>query len=288
MAKAKKPAKTAAKEVAARTSPLPLYILSDSTGNLPRHMVTAFLTQFPPGTFDVRPETFLQSLPRLQGALAKIAAEPGIIFHAVIAPELKEAITRFCKEHGVGARDITGPFVDFLADSSGVRPNADAGQLHMTGEAYHDRIKALEYTLEHDDGLGLNTLGEADIVLAGVSRTSKTPTSIYLAQQGYRTANIALATEVDPPAELLKLPATKVVGLVIDPMQLVDIRSRRQTGWRMGVSSYNDPDHVQREIDWSKRLFRKQGWPILEVTNQAIEESAARIVSLLGLAPASA
>src|SRR5262249_54758647 len=122
---------------------------------------------------------------------------------------------------------------------SGVKPSADHTQLHETGEAYHGRIRALEFTLEHDDGLGLNTISEADIVLAGVSRTSKTPTSIYLAQQGFRTANVALAMEVQPPAELLKLDAKKVVGLIIDPDHLVDIRSRRQSDWRMSSTSYN-------------------------------------------------
>ncbi len=271
--------------VVPRAGAVPLYILSDSTGNLPRHMVTAFLTQFPANSFEVRIETFLQTLPRLEAVLQKIAADPGIIFHAVISPGLKDSITEYCKKHKLPARDITGPFVEFLSEHSGIAPNPDPRQLHTTDQVYRNRIKALEFTLEHDDGLGLSTLGDADIVLAGVSRTSKTPTSIYLAQQGYRTANVALALEVNPPSELLQLAAAKVVGLTIDPAHLVDIRSHRQTGWRMGVSAYNDPEHVQREIEWTRRLFRSQGWPILDVTNQAIEETAAKIVSLLGLGP---
>ncbi|HEX8523505.1 MAG TPA: pyruvate, water dikinase regulatory protein [Tepidisphaeraceae bacterium] len=271
---------------AGRSLPVPLYILSDSTGNLPRHMVAAFLTQFPPGTFDVRMETFLQNAARVADALEKIATEPGIVFHAVISPEQKEVIAAFCAERDIAARDITGGFVDFLAEHSGVAPSPDAKNLHSTGEAYQARIRAMEFTLEHDDGLGLGTIGEADIVLTGISRTSKTPTSIYLAQQGYRTANVALAMEVAPPAELLKLPGSKVVGLIIDPLMLVNIRTNRQTGWRMGMSSYNDPNHVMEEIDWSRRLFRKQGWPVLDVTGTAIEETAAKIVGLLGLGAA--
>jgi regulator of PEP synthase PpsR (kinase-PPPase family) len=178
--------------------------------------------------------------------------------------------------------------VQFLAKESGISPDADYRRLHDVDDAYHRRISALEFTLEHDDGLGLDTLADADIVLVGVSRTSKTPTSIYLAQQGYCVANVALAQEVEPPQQLLKLSPRKVVAFVIDPQQLAEIRTRRQTGWRMANTSYNDPEHVRAEMAWARRFYARQGWPVLDVTDQAIEETAARILAIVGLEHASA
>jgi regulator of PEP synthase PpsR (kinase-PPPase family) len=150
-------------------------------------------------------------------------------------------------------------------------------------DAYRRRIGAMEFTLGHDDGLGLDTLHEADVVLVGVSRTSKTPTSILLAQQGYQAANISLAMGVEPPSQLALIPPTKVVGLVIDPSQLAMIRNRRQAAWGMAPTPYGDPANVAREVAWSRTLFQRLGWPILDVTDQAVEETAARVIEMLGL-----
>lgn len=267
----------------APAGPIPLHILSDSTGNLANHMLTAFLTQFPREAFEVHHHHFLATDARLQQAMDKVEARGGIVFHALVSDRAKEIVRKRCEAHGIHQCDLTGQFVQFLADASGVRPQPDVRKLHHTHSAgYNQRIKALEFTLEHDDGLGLETLHEADIVLAGVSRTSKTPTSIYLAQQGFRVANVSLAINVAPPKELLAL-RERVVGLTIEPMQLVEIRTHRNVSWRMGDTTYNDPEHVNREIMWCRRLFRQQGWPILNVTDQAIEETAAKVTDLLGL-----
>jgi regulator of PEP synthase PpsR (kinase-PPPase family) len=264
-----------------------LYVLSDSTGNLARHMLTAFLTQFPRDAFAVRFKSFVQTDANVNVAFDEIEAAPGMVLHAVVSADLKKAISLRCRRLELPECDLTGPFVDFLARESGISPAANHRRLHDVDETYQNRIRALEFTLEHDDGLGLDTLEEADIVLAGVSRTSKTPTSIYLAQQGRRVANVSLAHEVEPPQPLLRMPARKVVALVIDPQQLAEIRTRRQTGWRMPTTSYNDPEHVKAEMVWARRLFARQGWPILDVTDQAIEETAARVLAIVGLEPAS-
>jgi [pyruvate, water dikinase]-phosphate phosphotransferase / [pyruvate, water dikinase] kinase len=264
--------------------PVTLYILSDSTGNLARHMLTAFLTQFPPNAFQVRARTFLQDRQRLDEALDEVVQTPGIVFHAVISRPLKAQIAARCEAAGAAHCDLTGDFVSFLARESGLSPEADHRRLHHVDEVYQRRIRAIEFALQHDDGLGLDTIHEADLVLAGVSRTSKSPTSIYLAQQGYNTANVSLATGVDPPPQLLGLGRNKVVGLVIDPAQLVEIRTRRAGEWHLAASRYNDPDAVQREIAWSRRLFIQRGWRILDVTDQAVEETAAKILNLMGLA----
>lgn len=262
--------------------PVPLHVLSDSTGNLAQHMLTAFLTQFPRDAFEMYLYRFVRTELQLERAMDRIATTGGIVFHAFVHREFKEVIEQRCRDIGVAYNDLTGRFVEFLTVASGIQPQPDVRRLHRTSTGYHQRIKALEFTLEHDDGLGLDTIDQADIVLAGVSRTSKTPTSIYLAQQGFRVANVSLAINVPPPQQLLAL-TERVVGLTINPEQLVEIRTHRNVSWRMGDTSYNDPDYVHREIMWSRRLFRDHGWPILNVTDQAVEETAVRIIDMLGL-----
>lgn len=260
-----------------------LYILSDSTGNLARHMLGAFLTQFPRDTFSLNMRVFLNRPRKLEEALREIEATPGIVFHAVVSQASKLLIEQRCAQIGVPARDLTGRFVKFLQEQSGIEPLADSQRLHDVDDAYYRRIEAVEFALQHDDGLGLETLGEADVVLAGISRTGKTPTTMYLAQQGHFAGNVALAMQVQPPRQLLELPARKVVGLTIDVPQLVEIRTRRQQDWKMGETGYNQAEAVEQEIAWSRSLFRSKGWQVLNVTDQAIEETAGRIVALAGL-----
>jgi [pyruvate, water dikinase]-phosphate phosphotransferase / [pyruvate, water dikinase] kinase len=281
MAKQRK--KVVSKKPASK-EPLPLFVISDSTGNLANHNLTAVLTQFPQGTFSPRPVNFVSHLtidPHLPLIQKTFQETGGAVVHAVVDPKLKQKIEAACAQEKIPCFDLTGPFADFLARASNITPASNVLALHEVTEAYHQRIAALEFTLEHDDGLGLETIHLADVVLAGVSRTSKSPTSIYLGQQGFRTANVALAIEVEPPAELLALPSTKVVGLYIDPQRLANIRGTRQRDWSMNGTNYSDMDHIKQEVLWSRRLFTKHGWRTLDVTNSAIEETAHRIMTLL-------
>jgi [pyruvate, water dikinase]-phosphate phosphotransferase / [pyruvate, water dikinase] kinase len=232
----------------------------------------------------VRRWMFLSDESRVRKTLEDLRKEPGIVLHAVVDPASKQAISEFCREQSWQACDLTGQFVDFLSSASGIRPTPNVHRLHDMSDRYQARMKALEFTLEHDDGLGLDTIHEAQVVLVGVSRTSKTPTSIYLGQQGYRVANYALAMESPVPQQLLALKKN-VVGLLIDPRTLAEIRTNRNVEWRMTETSYNEPESVSKEIAWSRQLFQKQGWNTLDVTDQAIEETAARIVHMLDLKP---
>jgi regulator of PEP synthase PpsR (kinase-PPPase family) len=277
----KAPKKTDHRKTAGAT--IPLYLLSDSTGSLARHMVTTFLTQFPRGAFELHLRPFIGEEGRLTRALNAISDRRGIVLHTAVSPKLKREIAKRCRAMGVRSYDLTGSIVDFLAEASNIKPLSDEQRLHPVDPVYCDRINAMTFTLEHDDGLGLETIHDADIVIAGVSRTGKTPTSIYLANLGFRVANVSLAMTVEPPRQLAKLPPGKMVGLIIDPTQLAEIRTRRQTGWGMSQTQYNDPREVAEEIDWSRLLFAKLHCPVLDVTDQAIEETAARLLDLLGL-----
>ena len=264
-----------------------IFVLSDSTGNLARHMMGAFLTQFPPQAASVRFESFLNTAERLATVLEQAKSENAAVCHAMVSREFKKVIQQFCLKAGLPCRDLTGGTVEFLAAITGEKPQRNLQTLHRMDDAYERRIGALEFTLSHDDSLGAETICDADIVLVGVSRTSKTPTSIYLAQQGYRVANVALALGLDPPAQLMKVRPERVFGLLINPQQLVMIRTRREADWQMNQTSYGDPNHVSRELAWTRRLFKDSGWRTLDVTDQAIEETAARITAIVGPANAT-
>lgn len=202
----------------------------------------------------------------------------------MVHPAFKRMIQERCRKIGSPYCDLTGQFVEFLARESGIAPKPDIASLHETGGAYTQRISALEFTLAHDDGLGLETIDQSQVVLVGVSRTSKTPTSIYLAQQGYSVANVSLALGIEPPKELLAL-RNGVVGLIISARQLEEIRTNRSAAWHLGDTNYSNPEHINDELAWCRRLFAQRGWPVLDVTDRAIEETAARIVDILRLDP---
>jgi len=267
---------------AAAAEPI-VHVLSDSTGNLPRHILTALLTQFPPHSISARFENFVRTAHQVDRVLEQAAKHGGIVCHAIVSPELKQRVADHCEAAAIPSCDLTGGIVDFLTSTTGVQPRCDTDALHRLDEAYRRRIGAMEFTLSHDDGLGLDTLHEADVVIVGVSRTSKTPTSILLAQQGYQTANISLAMGVEPPQQMLAIPKNKIIGLVIDPAQLSMIRTRRQAAWNMTPTTYGDPNNVAAEVAWSRALFQRHHWPTLDVTDQAVEETAARVVEMLGL-----
>ena len=266
---------------AARTHFSRVYLLSDSTGNLPRHMMTAFATQFPPNTFTTVSKSFLQAKEQLKSALSDVRKSPGIVLHAFISPELKRETREFCAKEQLPCRDLTGEFVQFLSAYTPAKPVHNPLRLHEMDDHYFQRIKGLDFAIEHDDGLGLDTLYQADIVLTGISRAGKTPTTIHLGQQGVLAANVVLVKGIDPPRELLQIPASKVVGLTIDPDRLAEIRYRRQADLGTTLDAYCDRDEVKDEVRWSQTVIRRHGWHLLDVTNQAIEEVAARALEIV-------
>jgi len=244
-------------------------------------MMAAFATQFPTRTFSITPWTFLRTEAALEKTLGEIKKSPGIVFHAFVSEQAKQRTNAFCDRINLPCRDLTGDFVAFLAQHSGVHPGPDPDRLHEMDENYRRRIKAVEFGLAHDDGLGLETLHEADIVLSGVSRTGKTPTTIQLGQQGILAGNVSLVGGVDAPRELINLPRNKVIGLTIDPARLVEIRRNRQRDFGATLETYSDYERVAEEVKWSRDIFRRNGWRVLDVTNQAIEEIAARAMEIV-------
>ena len=267
-------------EVSAR--PAEVFVVSDGTGETATAAVRAAMLQFHIPwrlrTFgDVRQEAQAR---RVVEQAAKVGA---LVVYTVVDTQVGRTLRELGASEGVKTVDLLGPLITQVAQHVGVEPRLEPGLLHGFTDEYFRRIEAVEFAVRHDDGLNLRTLFEADLVLAGVSRTSKTPLSMYLAQRGYRTGNVPLVPGLEPPRELLELDPRKVIGLTVEPGVLLTIRRNRMRTLRAAPwSSYVDPEAVLQELGRSRRLFRERGWRIVDITGKAVEETAARILELVG------
>ncbi len=190
-----------------------------------------------------------------------------------------EVVQREAQQRGVVTLDLLGPLITKVAQLLSAEPHHKPGLLHGMSEDYFSRIDAVEFAVRHDDGANLHTLYDADIVLTGVSRASKTPLCMYLAQRGYKTGNVPLIPGLDPPRELLELDPHQVFGLLIDAAELTTIRQARlRTMKASPTTDYTDPAVIDEEVEHAKLLCRRQGWLVVNVTGKAVEENASRII----------
>ncbi|MEC9166952.1 MAG: pyruvate, water dikinase regulatory protein [Pseudomonadota bacterium] len=257
-----------------------LHLVSDATGETNHQVARACLVQFG----DIRTNEHVWTLVRTPAHIEKILASatenPGPVLFTLVDPELRRILQDGCQRINVPCVSILDAVVDTLSAYLGpaiARPRP--GGQHELDAAYFDRIEAMNFTIAHDDGQMAQTLHEADIVLLGVSRTSKTPTSLYLANRGYKTANIPIVPSVDLPAELFQLTDPFVIGLTNDPNRLIQIRQNRILMLNhRDNTDYVDLVQVRQEVQNARRLFGKQGWPVIDVTRRSIEETAAAVL----------
>jgi regulator of PEP synthase PpsR (kinase-PPPase family) len=256
-------------------------VISDATGETAEKVVRAALLQFQ-ADCQVR----VYSRVRLESEVERIverAAETHalLVFTLVDAAE-RELLWQLCQRHSVEAVDLIGGLMAKLGSYLAVEPQGIPGLLHTIGEDYFRRIEAVEFTVKNDDGAEPRNLPRADLVLVGISRTSKTPLSMFLANKGYRVANVPLVLGVDPPAELEQVNGDRCYGLSIQADALVKIRQVRLQHLGMpSDSSYGMREHIQRELAYAQEVFRKHpDWPVIDVTGKAIEESAADILRI--------
>ena len=265
-----------------RPAPTPVLLISDATGAMGEHVLQAIFTQFPEGSFRLETLTFVNSEAALAQCVARLArTTTGLVFHATIYPAFKRRIERTCRQQGLAVYDLTGPIMRFAVRASGRQPTLNYSKLHELTPGYFDRVIAIEFAIEHDDGRGLNTMDEAQVILTGVSRTSKTPTSMFLALAGWKAANVPIVMGLEPPTALLAADPRRVICLTMHPESLTAVRAARtkeQLGHR---SDYADLTVVRREVVWSRRLAEHRGWHLLDVTGRAVEETAARIMDRL-------
>jgi regulator of PEP synthase PpsR (kinase-PPPase family) len=260
-----------------------LHLVSDATGETLITVARAAAAQYS----NVLPVEHMHPLVRthkqLDRVLTEIENSPGIVLYTLLEGELSERLVEKCKALGVPYLSILGPVLQLFQSYLGEETKPRVGAQHTLNAEYFKRIDALNYTMLHDDGQHIDGLEEADVVLVGISRTSKTPTSIYLANRGVKTANIPLVPGVPVPPHLEKLKHPLVVGLTASPERIVQIRQNRLLGLRAehDADQYIDRHAVAEELAFSRKLCGRHNWPIIDVTRRSIEETAAAVMAFL-------
>lgn len=260
---------------------LHLHLLSDSTGETLEVVAKACLAQFE-GIDALRHLwPMVRSEGHLHRVLDDIERRPGLVLFTLVNSNIRRELERQCRRRGIHAVSALDPIVDALSAISGEEAKARPGRQHALDAAYFARVDAIQFTIAHDDGVAPENWEEADLVLAGVSRTSKTPTSIYLANRGFKVANIPLVPESPPPPSLFSLKNPMVVGLTTNPDRLIQIRRNRLLSLNQAPETdYVNLEAVNSELSFARRIFADHDWPVIDVTRRSIEETAFAIIKL--------
>ncbi len=245
-------------------------------------MARAAAAQYNSGCVEIRRFPLIDSPEAIHEIVGLAANEQGIIFYTIVIPELRRLMGDQAQRAGLPAVDIMGPVMEALDKVMPHRPKFKAGLVHQLNDDYFRRIEAVEFAVKYDDGKDPRGCFRADVVLVGVSRTSKTPVSMYLAHRRMKVANIPLVPEVPPPEELYQIPAGKVVGLTVSPLQLHNIREERlkTIGLKAGAN-YASLERILQELDYAEAVFKRLGCPVVDCTNKAIEETAVRVLEII-------
>jgi len=264
------------------TTRIHLHLLSDSTGETLEMIAKAALAQFDDAEVHRHFWPMVRSQQHLDRVLGEIAAHPGLVLFTLVSADLRSRLEERCRLLGLPSVAALDAVTAMLESLLGTTAKARPGRQHLMDEAYFDRVDAIHYTIAHDDGIAPEDWEQADIVLAGVSRTSKTPTSIYLANRGYKVANIPIVPESPPPQSLYSLRRPLVVGLTTAPDRLVQVRRNRLLSLNQAPeTAYVDQERVTREVQYARRIFADNGWPVIDVTRRSIEETAAAVLRLM-------
>lgn len=260
-----------------------LHLVSDATGETLITVARAAAAQYENVSAVEHVYPLVRTSKQLERVITEIEDSPGIVLYTLLEPVLTDRLEAKCAEFGVPCLSVLGPVLRLLQAYLGAETTPRVGAQHTLNAEYFRRIDALNYTMLHDDGQHTDDLENAEIVLIGVSRTSKTPTSIYLANRGVKTANVPLVPGTPLPSQLEKLNKPLVVGLYASPERIVQIRQNRLLGLNVHREddSYIDRQAVAEEVAFSRRLCARHNWPSIDVTRRSIEETAAAIMTLL-------
>lgn len=260
-----------------------VYILSDSVGETGEAVLRAALSQFDGVHIEVVRKPFLNSEAQLSAALDEVLAHQAAVVYTLVRPELKAYLEQRLHASGILHVDLMGPVVDSLKTLTNVTPRNEPGLIRKVDDAYFAKIEAIEFAVKFDDGKDPRGLLKSDIVITGVSRTSKTPLCMYLAHKGIKAANVPLVIDIAPPEELFLVPQAKVIGLTIKPSLLMEIRKERLKTMGLGnggKSDYASLERILDELKYAEEIMRRVGCPIIDVTNKATEETAARVLDI--------
>jgi hypothetical protein len=262
-------------------TPVELHIVSDATGETATRLVLALEAQFPDQPFEEIRHPRVETVEDLQLAVERAKGRPAVVVYTIVQPELREAMRLLCRRAKVHYCDILGPPLASIAKVSGTGAQMKPGARPPLNSAYFKRMAAIEFAVKYDDGLGARGLREADIVLVGVSRTSKTPLSMYLGYLGYKTANVPVVKGIEPPEELFRLDPAKIVGLTIDAERLSEIRRERARLMQAARQQYADIVEIYEELAEASEVHRRLGCPVIDVTELSVEETATRIIKIV-------
>ena len=259
-----------------------IFVLSDATGETAEKVVRAAMLQFTSVPVTLRMYTRVRLEAEMRSIIGRAKHEGALFVFTVVSTAHRELLRRICDEENVDAVDLIGALMAKLSTYLGAQPKGVPGLLHTLSDEYFKRVEAVEFTVRNDDGREPRNLPKADLVLVGISRTSKTPLSTFLAQKGLKVANVPLVLGIEPPKELFEIDQEKIFGLTIKGESLLQIRQARLKHLGMPPdTSYGQRDHIAQEIKYAQQLFRLHAsWPVIDITGKAVEETAADILRI--------
>lgn len=264
---------------------LKVIIISDGTGETAKSMTRAAITQFTSKEIFFTRYKNVRTQEHIDAIFQEATLNHDMVVFTIVSPELREYVHMISRRDHVRSVDLLGPLLSSMANVFEMEPDYQPGLLHQVNDRYYEKVAAVEFTLNHDDGRNIETLMECDIVLVGISRTSKTPLSIYLSLEGLKVVNIPIILNMPLPEQLFQIDQRKIFGLTIDPDALKEIRQNRLSNLGSHAKGdYADSKKVVEEIQWASKLFEEnRRWPVFNVTNIALEETASEIIKLLNM-----
>ena len=262
---------------------LTIFVLSDGTGETADQMIKAALVQYVRGSLKIVRYKNVRTESQVSSIFEEAHNLRALVVYTVVSEVLRVFIQKLSVQSGSASVDLLGPLLNILSVHLKKDPHSQPGLFHQVNEYYFKRIEAIEFTVKHDDGRYTDNLGMADIILVGLSRTSKTPLSVYLSYKGWKVANVPLVKDIPLPPRLFEVDQRKIIGLTIDPESLSRIRRERLIKMgEDGNGEYANFDRVVEEVEWCKDVFRKnRRWPVFDVTEKALEETAAEVEKVI-------
>lgn len=260
-----------------------IFVVSDGTGGTAERALKAALTQFRDIPVQIEIRSSIRDFKQVSAVVNEADAAGAAIVHTLVSNELREYMIRQGREHNIETIDLMGPLLSRLSHQFSLTPAEKPGLFRQLNEDYFRRIESMEFALKHDDGQRIEDINRAEIVLVGVSRTFKTPLSIFLAFKQWFVSNVPIILDMEPPEILSELLPGRVIALTMDARRLASLRQTREAHWAGATGNYAQLDYVRREVIFALRYFEKHpDWPLINVTGKPIEEIAAEIISLAG------
>ncbi|MCD1261564.1 kinase/pyrophosphorylase [Paenibacillus athensensis] len=261
-----------------------VYVVSDSAGETGESVVRAAAMQFYPTPVDIVRAPFVHDAAGIDKVLATVKAGGGIVVFTLVVPELRQRLVEQAARLGIAYVDLLGPVLAVLQQAMNKPPRNEPGNLHPLDEDYFKKVEAVEFAVKYDDGRDFSGIAKADIVLLGVSRTSKTPLSMYLAHKKIKVANVPLVPEMQPPEAIYSVPSHKIIGLRIDPAKLNLIRQERlRTLGLAENATYANVERIKQELQFADKIMTRIGCVVFDVSNRAVEETASLILDYIEL-----